>query len=248
MTGRAVALPFEEWIEAARARRRLPWDERVRLAALKKRYRERRDDARALSAEPLALARLVAVDLETTGPDMWRDRIISIGAVAVVERTVRHSDAFERVLRQRSSSAVPNILIHRIGGQEQLAGAEPIPALIDFLAYLGASVACAFRAEFDATVLAREARRKLGLRPHAVFLDLAVLLPALFPGLGNDSLDDWNGHFGLPPIGRHHAVADAYANAQLLLLVLEQAHRAGLRTVGDLVELEKAQRWLGRRR
>ena len=79
-------------------------------------------------------------------------------------------------------------------------------------------------------------------------LDLAVVLPALFPGTPNDTLDDWTRQFGLPPIGRHHAIADAYANAQLLLLALEQSQRLGLQTAGDLLDLEQSQRWLGRRR
>ena len=74
------------------------------------------------------------------------------------------------------------------------------------------------------------------------------MLPALFPGTPNDTLDDWTAHFGLPPIGRHHAIADAYANAQLLLLALEQSQRLGLVTAGDLLDLERSQRWLGRRR
>ena len=46
----------------------------------------------------------------------------------------------------------------------------------------------------------------------------------------------------------HHAIADAYANAQLLLLSLDKAQRTGLATAADLLELEKSQRWLGRRR
>jgi hypothetical protein len=29
---------------------------------------------------------------------------------------------------------------------------------------------------------------------------------------------------------------------------MEQAHRVGLQTAGDLLDLEKSQRWLGRRR
>jgi DNA polymerase-3 subunit epsilon len=79
------------------------------------------------------------------------------------------------------------------------------------------------------------------------FLDLAVVLPALFPDRANITLDDWILDFSLPPIGRHHAIADAYASAQLWLLALEQAARVGLRTVADLVALERAQRWLGKR-
>ena len=50
------------------------------------------------------------------------------------------------------------------------------------------------------------------------------------------------------PIGRHDALADAYTCAQLLLIALDAAQRMGARTTGDLIALESAQRWLGRRR
>ena len=240
-------MPILARLRRLRTRRALPAELRARLARQKSRRARLRSDREVL-AQPLALARFVSMDLETTGPRMAVDRIISIGAVAVTERAVRHDDAFERVLRQAESSTVDNILIHQIGGQQQVGGVEPAPALLDFLEFLGASVALAFRAEFDATVLAREVEARLGIVPRVRFVDLALVLPALFPGSQNDSLDDWIVHFGLPPIGRHHAIADAYANAQLWLIGIEQAHRAGLRTVGDLVELEAAQRWLGKRR
>jgi DNA polymerase-3 subunit epsilon len=179
---------------------------------------------------------------------MHSDRIISIGGVAVAGRTLRHRDSFEVVVRQQHESRVDNILIHQIGGQEQRAGAEPVEALLSFLEFLDGSIAVAFRAEFDATVLRRELHECLGIRTRPRFLDLACVLPALFPDTPNDSLDDWIRHFGLPQIGRHHAIADAYANAQLLMLALEQSQRLGLRTAGDLLDLEKSQRWLGRRR
>jgi DNA polymerase-3 subunit epsilon len=229
-----------------RTRRGLPPELRARLARQKSRHERLRSD-REMLAQPLVLARYVVLDLETTGPRMMQDTIISIGAVGVAERAIRHDDAFERVLRQAQASAHDNILVHQIGGQAQAAGEEPAAALVDFLEHLGASIAVAFRAEFDETVLRREMETRLGIVLPARFLDLAMVLPALFPGRQNDTLDDWIVHFGLPPIGRHHAIADAYAEAQLWLLALEQGHRAGLRTVRDLVELERAQRWLGKR-
>jgi len=241
---------FSFWPSISRRRIRgtLPPDVRQRLAALRVRARQRARDDRSVTSGLFSLVRFVAMDLETTGANMHADRVISIGAVAVAGRTARHADSFEVVLRQDQESRVDNILIHQIGGQEQRAGEEPVGALLSFLEYLDGSIAVAFRAEFDATVLRRELHAQLGIRTRQRFLDLAVVLPALFPGTPNDTLDDWTAHFGLPPIGRHHAIADAYANAQLLLLVLEQAQRIGLRTAGDLLDLEKSQRWLGRRR
>lgn len=231
------------WLAARRTRRALPTGLRERLGRVRMGFAERPG-----LDQPLALARFVAFDLETTGPNMLRDRIISIGAVAVAARTVRHDDAFEAVLRQHHSSEVENILVHQIGGQEQLGGADPAESLVACLEYVDGSRLVAFRAEFDATVFRREVRDVLGLYAWPRFMDLAAILPALFPGTDNDSLDDWVAHFRLPPIGRHHAIADAYANAQLLLIALEEARRVGVETLRDLRDVERAQRWLGRRR
>ncbi len=241
-------LPFQRVVEARRVRLALPPAVRDRLRLLRIRARQRAAEDRWTDSGILSLTRLVALDLETTGPNMHADRIISIGAVAVTGRTVRHDDAFELVVRQERESASDNILIHQIGGQEQRAGADPVDALVAFLEYLDGAVAVAFRAEFDSTVLERELRTCLGIRARIRFLDLACILPALVPGTQNDTLDDWARHFGLPPIGRHHAIADAYANAQLLLLALDRARELGLDTTRDLLSLEKSQRWLGRRR
>ena len=243
-----MRLSFWESVTRRRIRGTLPPDLRRRLAALRVRARQRAREDRSVTAGLFSLVRFVAMDLETTGANMHADRVISIGAVAVAGRTARHADSFEVVLRQDQESRVDNILIHQIGGQEQRAGEEPVGALLSFLEYLDGSIAVAFRAEFDATVLRRELHEQLGIRTRQRFLDLAVVLPALFPDTPNDTLDDWTAHFGLPPIGRHHAIADAYANAQLLLLALEQSQRLGLVTAGDLLDLERSQRWLGRRR
>ena len=243
-----MRLPFQGSIERRRVRLALSPQDRARLTTLRLRAKQRAREDRSTVAGLLSLARFVAMDLETTGPNMMRDRIISIGAVAVVERSVRHDDAFEVVVRQASESRADNILIHQIGGQEQRAGVESTDALLSFLEFLDGSIAVAFRSEFDSTVLGRELQDSLGIRAGPRFLDLASMLPALFPNTPNDSLDDWARYFGLPPIGRHHAIADAYANAQLLLLALEKAQRLHLATTTNLFALDKSQRWLGLRR
>ena len=232
----------EAW-RARRVRRALPPEIRDRLRRVRHGFLDRPS-----LDQPLALARFVALDLETTGPRMLLDRVISIGAVAVSGGTVRHDDAFEVLLRQDQSSEVDNILVHQIGGQEQLGGGDPVEAIVRCLEYVGDSRIVAFRAEFDQTVFRREVRARLGLRAWPRFLDLAALLPAVFPGTGNDTLDDWVRQFDLPPIGRHHAIADAYATAQLLMITLQAAPRLSILTTRDLRDAEQAQRWLGRRR
>lgn len=236
--------PFLGWVRRRRCRQALPSSLRTRVESLQA---QNQLGSRGLR-EPLTLARFVALDLETTGARMDLDRIICIGAIAVRAQTIPHQEAFERFVRQPQASSVDNILIHQIGGQQQLGGEDPAVVLLECLEFLNSSVVVAFRAEFDSTILRREAAQLLGVRVANRFVDLAVLLPALFPATQNDTLEDWMMHFGLRVATRHQALADAYAHAALLLIVLRRASQVGLHTIDDLIGIEKAQRWLGLRR
>jgi DNA polymerase-3 subunit epsilon len=202
---------------------------------------------RADLALPHGHARYVVVDVETTGLDLRRDSPIAIGAVGVRAGVIAHGDAFRVILRQSVASADANILIHGIGGEAQLAGREPASALLEFLEYAGSSPLVAFRSDFDQTVLARATREHLRARVDRPFIDLAFLLPALFQGTENGSLEDWIEHFGVGVSARHDALADAYATAQLLLIALSAAEAAGMGNARALLAMQKAQRWLGRR-
>lgn len=192
-------------------------------------------------------ARYVVVDTETTGLDLKRDRVIAIGAAAVRAGRLALSDCFETILRQDRASPDANILIHGIGGQTQLAGVDPRAGMIDYLEYIGKAPLVAFRAEFDAAMLERALKAIVGYPLRRTWIDLAFLLPALFPGTECRTLDDWLGHFGLGGGERHHAVADALATAQLLQIALVAADRAAMGSPAALVAMQKAQRWLGKR-
>jgi len=198
-------------------------------------------------ARPHAQTRYVVVDTETTGLDLRRDALIAIGAAGVDGLALRLDDCFEVLLRQDEASADANILIHGIGGQAQLAGTDPGAGLADFLAFAGKSPLVAFRAEFDAAMVERASLACLGIRVARRWIDLAFLLPALFPGTEARTLEDWLAAFSISAGERHHAVADALATAQLLQVALAEADRMAMASAADLLAMQKAQRWLGRR-
>lgn len=191
--------------------------------------------------------RYVTVDVETTGFDMAKDRVISIGAVGIQRGRIDLADCFEVVLRQHASSATENILVHRIGGQQQLGGADPAEALVAFLEYVRLAPLVAFRADFDQAMLERELDSVLGLRTQSLWIDLAKLMPALFAGNDCRTMDDWLGRFGIEMIARHDALADAFATAQMLQVVLAAADRLGMDCPARLDEMQRAQHWLGKR-
>lgn len=169
--------------------------------------------------------RLVVLDVETTGLDLMKDTLISIGAVAVVDGRIALGDSFSIVLQQQHSSDRQNILIHGISGSAQRAGVAPVDALLAFLNYLGKSPLVAFHVTFDETMIRRALRQYLNFSFKHPWLDLAFVLPALRPELlrSHRTLDDWATRFSIYNDERHQALADALVTAQLLLVAMAQA-------------------------
>ena len=194
--------------------------------------------------------RVVVVDVESTGLDVHRDRLIAIGAVAVDASRIALADCFYVVLRQAVASTDDNILVHGIGGTSQVQGEEPRAALLDFLDFAGKAPLVAYHAPFDEVMLRRAMRRTLGESFSRTWLDLAWLAPALVPERAKSlrGLDDWARSFGIANHRRHHALADALATAQLHLALQNVAEARGLQRTSDLLEAARSQEWIARRR
>lgn len=190
---------------------------------------------------PAHATRWVVIDCESSGLDARRDRLLSIGAVAVREGRIVHADSFSAVLRQDAASDAANILVHGIGADRQLSGRDPADALAEFRRFAAEGVPVAFHADFDRVLLERAVQGW-----HEPWLDLAQLAPALYPRQRDvrTSLDSWLAGFAIGNMERHDALADAYATAQLLLVLLAEASRQGMKSVRDLFAATRGRRWL----
>ena len=185
---------------------------------------------------PLTAARFIVVDVETTGLDTRKDRLLSVGACAVEALRLRAGESYETILRRDEASARDNILIHGIGPQAQAAGEAPEESLMRFLEFAGKTPLVAFHASFDQAMLDRALRATLGVRLLNPWLDLAQLAPMLFPEARQmqAGLDDWLGYFGLRAQARHRAMDDAFVTAELFLILLARARARQLPVVGAL--------------
>lgn len=190
-----------------------------------------------------AAVRWVVVDCETTGLDPASDRLLSVGAIAVRAGRIVLEEHFSAMLRQDIPAEGANVLVHGIGDDRRRAGQVPAEALGAFARFMHEGVAVGHHAAFDAAVLKREMRR-VGLAAPPAWLDTAQLASALFPGRAHKSLDEWLGEFGIAAAGRHDALGDALATAELLLVLLAEAARQGARSVEQLRRLQGASRWL----
>ncbi|MCG8296156.1 3'-5' exonuclease [Pseudomonas entomophila] len=174
--------------------------------------------------------RWVVLDLETSGLNLNRDQVLSIGAVAIEDGAIDLGRPFERTLHRPTQKTNASVLIHRLGPSALAAGRDPAEALLELLEFIGDSPVLAFHAPFDQRMLARALKDSLGLRLQHVFLDVAELAPMLNPDtvLREAGLDDWIARFGLEVQARHHASADAQVTAELALILFSQARRQQL--------------------
>ena len=168
---------------------------------------------------PLDEVRYVVVDVESSGLNIRKDRLIAIGAVAVTQGNIHLNDSLEIVLQQAQISGKDNILIHGIGSTAQREGMPPVDAMLTFLEYLGKDPLIAFHVAFDESMISRAMKSFLGFRFRHNWVDLAYVAPALHPQLARQcrSLDDWMGFFRIGNYARHNALADALSTAELLL-------------------------------
>jgi DNA polymerase-3 subunit epsilon len=193
--------------------------------------------------------RWIMVDVETTGLNPAKDRLLAIAAVALhrdpltKNLRVMIGDSFEVVLRQAQPSDKDNILIHHIGEHAQTEGEAPVVALEKFRAWVGLSPLLAYHAAFDAEMI-RRAYRSHHLAPLKVdWLDVEPLA-RLFGGNSRaKALDDWLAHFNIECAVRHQAASDAFATAELLLR-LWPAIRTETQTWRGMTRLAKAAAWI----
>lgn len=208
--------------------------------------REARDHWRHVASPdervPFGEVRFSVVDTETTGLDPHHADLLSIGTCRIERGAIALADSVEISVRPAAPSGHDNVLVHGIGHAQQAAGNRKSEALATWLIAATPAVLVGYHALFDATVLARATRESLDLRLPLDWLDVALLLPALTTDsaarIQVHPLDHWLERLDITIPGRHGALADAYATAQLLLFALHRAEARGIHHVRGLRRLQ----------
>lgn len=203
------------WLRAATPT--LTLEQQQRLARL--------PEAPTLNDCSLREQRWVVLDLETTGLNLNKDLVLSIGAVVIEDGAIDFSQQFERTLQRHAHKLGPSVLLHGLGPSAIAAGSDPVDALLDFMEFVGDSPLLAFHAPFDQHMLGRALKDSLGYRLQHKFLDVADMAPLLCPQahIREAGLDDWINWFQLQIYERHNASADAMATAELALILFSRA-------------------------
>lgn len=192
---------------------------------------------------PLRDVRFVVLDTETTGLDPRRDRIITIGAVAVRDGEIVLEDSFEAMVRIAYNNA--SVTVHGITRDESIAGGiDEKEALLLFLDYLQDGVIVGHHIGHDVETIGYACERHFGFRLRNMALDTMALTLHLQDDGGFEgretakgfSLDALCEMFGIVPHDRHTAGGDAFLTAQIFLRLLRVAKAVGRVTLGAVTQ------------
>jgi DNA polymerase III subunit epsilon len=191
---------------------------------------------------PVRSVRFVLLDSETTGLDPRKDRIITIGAVAVEDGEIRLEDSFEALLKVATNTSA--VTVHGTTREESLQGMEEPEAIEQFLAYLKDGVIVGHHIAHDVECFNVAYERHFGLRMRNRSLDTMVLTLHLErdgafadrEAIRQYTLDSLCEMFGVVPHDRHTAPGDAFLTAQVFLRLLRIATKHGRTSLSQLAQ------------
>jgi DNA polymerase-3 subunit epsilon len=189
---------------------------------------------------PAAQVRFVVLDTETTGTNPQRDKIITIGALAVVDGEILLDDAFEVLLKIAYNNS--SVTVHGITRDEAAGGMREAEALALFLEYLRDGVIVGHHIGHDIQALNVACERHFGMSLRNRSLDTMDLTLHLNddgafanrPMANGFTLDALCEMFGVAPHDRHTAGGDAFITAQIFLRLLRAANSVGQDSLGAL--------------
>jgi DNA polymerase-3 subunit epsilon len=171
----------------------------------------------------------LAIDLETTGLDVKRDLILSVGYVTLHGRRIDLGSARHRVVRIDRSIPEASAVIHKITDDQSARGLELADVLGELLEVLCGKVMIAHHAVVECGFIGNACRRLWGAGLPVSVVDTQTLARRTFerrqiPFRGSDlRLHALGSRYNLPRYGAHNALSDALAAAELFLA--QAAHR-----------------------
>lgn len=175
----------------------------------------------------ISKVRFVVLDTETTGFDYEKDRILSIGALSLLNNSISVDGVFDVFLRQEKHEK-ESIKVHGIlkeGKKERISETE---ALEQLLAYLGNAIIVAHHAMFDIQMINKALGRNGLPKLKNKYLDTSTLYKRtrirsnLLQQQERYTLDELADKFDIAKKDRHTALGDAYITAIVFLRILNR--------------------------
>ena len=175
-------------------------------------------------------------DTETTGLEPSKgDEIIQIGAARIVNNRLLRQEVFNQLVDPEVPLKPESIPIHGIS-EDMVRGQPNIDLVLQaFHEFCEDTVLIAHNAAFDMRFLQLKEERT-GIRFTQPVLDTLLLSAVIHPNQESHKLDTILERLGIQIAGRHNALEDALATAEVFLKMIQLLEEKGIVTVRQALE------------
>ncbi|HSO62967.1 MAG TPA: exonuclease domain-containing protein [Desulfobacterales bacterium] len=170
-------------------------------------------------------------DTETTGLNPREgDEIVALGAVRIVNGRLIASECYEQLVKPGTALRPESIRIHGIQ-PEMLEGQPDVRQVLrSFQRFAEGTILVAHNAAFDMRLLQLQGEGA-GIRFENPVLDTMLLSAVVHSALDEHNIEAIAGRLGITIKGRHTALGDATATAEIFLKLMPLLKAAGIDTL-----------------
>ncbi len=188
----------------------------------------------------------VVVDLETTGLDYQKDRVVSVGAFRVRDGKVKLNEVFSELVNPGRDIPEDSILVHAIVPDMCRDARAAWEVFEDFLDFIGDSILVAHHALVDLFFLNWVMKEQYGFGLQNLMVDTVLMCRTVLiepdfygqrTGAKRCGLDALAEHYNIKVPERHTALGDALATALIFQRLMHQMEQSGWTSLNDLIEV-----------
>ncbi len=192
-----------------------------------------------LTKLPLAETSFVVFDTETTGLAIKKDRILSIGAVRVLNNQIEVQDSFEVYVKQDIFNP-DTVKIHGILQNSALEKVTEEEAVSAFLGYIKNAILVGHHVGFDVAMINQILERHQLPKLKNKLIDTAILYQKTkheiyVQTVQPYTLDELSDELQIPKSDRHTASGDALITAMVFLKTLSRLQKKKPLEIKDLL-------------
>jgi len=182
---------------------------------------------------PLTKVSYTVFDTETTGLNPGGgDEIISIGALRIINNRLLYEESFDQLVDPQRPLPPESIRFHGIQ-PEMLEGQPAIDRVLpQFQRFTEGTVLVAHNAAFDMRMLQIK-EISTGVRFINPVLDTLLLSAVVHPSHTDHNIENIAQRLGIRVVGRHTALGDAIATAEIFIKIIPLLEQKGICTLKE---------------
>ena len=184
---------------------------------------------------------IVSLDFETTGMDIEKDKVVSVGLVGITKLSINLQSSYHQLINTNSKLPETSVVIHQITDNQLANGINIETALPVLLKKLSGKVMLAHNAKVELGFIKKMCQELYGTEFLIPSIDTQYLARRSFERQGlaykNNELRLYNlrQSYNMPAYKAHNALMDAIATAELFLAMVYRISPKSNASMGEFL-------------